>query len=313
MEEKKIKCTLITPMFSLGAYKYEPELRTSELKGAMRYAYRIACPFDTGTLKKDEAELFGSAAGAGQSGGHASPVRLQICGEIEHKLGKLLHYKNEELGYIPTGDLMITALFNQIVFGESMLRHKVDLEWYIDLIKLSLILCGMGRRTRKGRGCFEIEDLVLKNKQQMLDWICSTLNKIASVSSKKSEGIYKIHYETITSTVVCHDKRPVVQKIWAGRKMDKGHICSYLKRVDIACHDLKLGKWGESLDIKITGNPGRKFASPLIIRIVKTKEGYYPLYILIKGVFGDKTIDQHHSQREKFIQELEKRTEGGKQ
>lgn len=71
MEEKKIRCTLITPVFSFGAYQYISELRAPELKGAMRYTYRIACPSDTKMLARDEAELFGNASGS--AAGHASP------------------------------------------------------------------------------------------------------------------------------------------------------------------------------------------------------------------------------------------------
>lgn len=310
MEEKRIGCTLITPLFSFGANRNVPELRTAELKGAMRNLYRIVCPADTKTLKTDEAELFGSAAGSGGLSGHASPIRLLIHGNLKYRKEDLLLHrtkKPEILPCFPEGHFQIRSCLNQaIVRKNSQLSQTADLEWYEDLIKLSLILCGMGRRSRKGRGCFEIDNLKFDNKYQMQEWLCEGLNKIASTSSSGFVQVYKIDKQRIVTTVDCSAKRPVIQKIIIGRKIDKEQIRTYLLAIDITCHKLKECKLG--LNEKITGNikGEKKFASPLLLRVVKTNEGYYPLYIFIKGVYDKEMIDPDCSQREKFIQELEK-------
>lgn len=55
MEESRISGTPITPLYSFGAYQgqtWKPEIRTGELKGMMRYMYRIACPADDPQLEK---------------------------------------------------------------------------------------------------------------------------------------------------------------------------------------------------------------------------------------------------------------------
>lgn len=307
MEEKKIRCTLITPVFSFGAYQYISELRASELKGAMRYTYRIACPSDTKMLARDEAELFGNASGS--AAGHASPIRLLLQGNITPGKKDLLLHRTEKkqiLSCFLAGNLEITACLNQAVLkkGTGPCRG-VDLGWYEDLIKLSLILCGMGRRSRKGRGCFAVDDVIFENKQQMLEWICRILNKTAAASSQKFGTVYEINDQRIFSKAFCQDKRPVIQIIRIGRKMDKRQIDGYLWAVDQTCHELKKGEI--NLPKEITGAAkGGKFASPLLIRIVKTKEGYYPIYVFIKGIYHGKMIDLNCQQREQFICELEK-------
>lgn len=87
--------------------------------------------------------------------------------------------------------------------------------------------------------------------------------------------------------------------------MDKRQIDGYLWAVDQTCHKLKEGEI--NLPKEITGAAkGGKFASPLLIRIVKTKEGYYPIYVFIKGIYHGKMIDLNCQQREQFICELEK-------
>lgn len=309
MEEKMVVCTLITPMFSFGAYENNLELRTAELKGAMRYMYRIACPAITRILAEDEAQLFGAATGAGRLEEHASPIRLMIRGNMKNQSKDLLLHRETKRKILPCfvdGQIQITAYLNPVILRKSSgLCQKVDLEWYENLIKLSLILCGMGRRSRKGRGCFDIADMTFQNKQEMLEWICKTLNEIAAVSSQKVAGAFEVKNQKILSTIDCRDKRPVIQKIWAGQRIEHTHIEGYLLAVDQACHKLKEG---DTELARITGNGShdRKFASPLLIRIVKTKEGYYPVYMLIKGVCNGRIIDFNCSQREQFIGELEK-------
>lgn len=305
MKEMWIRCRLITPMFSFGAYRESAELRTSELKGAMRYTYRIACPSDTKTLAKEEAELFGF--GAGNLDGHASPIRLLIQGNKSTEQECLLLHKNcKKLSCFLNGVIKVRVCLNQnLLKKDNKVHSRIDLEWYGDLIKLSLLLCGMGRRSRKGRGCFDVDDLTFENKEQIQKWLCGTLNKVASAFSQEGlVEVYQMNGEEIVSAIQCSETRPVIQRILIGRRLDKWGIGGYLCSVDKACHALKKG------DLKlqkkeITGTAG-KLASPLLIRIVKAMDGYYPLYIFVKGVFREKIVDKDGFQRKKFIDKLEK-------
>ncbi len=316
MEEKRIYCKLITPLFSFGADKNSAELRSAELKGAMRYTYRMICPSDTRQLAKDEAELFGGATGAKYGTGHISPVRVVMQGDDLRKGEKnlLLHRGGRQyLSCFLGGDIVITAhLSRPIVEKLPEALRPLDLNWYSDLIKLSLMICGMGRRSRKGRGCFQINDLTFANKQHMLEWFCQKLNNIAVVSSQEKDGYYEIQNNVISSKYIINCiKRPIIQKIIVGKMMRQGQVDHYLSVVDELCHQLKRGDLG--LPSEITGNPNRqpKFASPLFIRIIQTEEGYYPLYIFVKGIRNGGEIDPQCTDREKFVEGVEKLWKGG--
>lgn len=317
MEEKKIACSLITPVFSFGAYENAPELRTSELKGAMRYMYRIACLADLEILAADEAELFGSAAGSGKNAGHASPVRLLMQGNLQKKVEPLLLHKPKKktLMCFFCGNFDITVRPNLAGLGPKASFHGiVDLAWYEDLIKLSLIICGLGRRSRKGRGSLEIDGLNFQSKQDFLQWLCLKLNKAASASSSQIINVFEIGDQEIVNFFVFDRRkvpviqkkgiqRPVIQKIRLGKKLRKDQIDKYLGDLDYQCHELKDNHI--ALPKEISGIYHGKFASPLLTRIVRIQDSYYPLYIYLKGVNRYKIIDPHCSDRDAFIKIVE--------
>lgn len=316
MEEKKIYVKLITSLFSYGADQRSPELRATELKGAMRYAYRIICPADTRQLAKDEMELFGAASGFEGGTGHISPIRIAMCSGSENNLKKmnenlLLHKKGKQpKNCFINGDILITARLSRPtadILPEFC--KSADLDWYHDLIRLSLIICGMGRRSRKGRGCFQIEGLAFETRGQMLEWICRKLNKIAVTSSQQVREPYTVSNGEIVSSYGNHNiRRPLIQKIKIGKRMDSTQISLFLRSVDEACHRLKKGEI--KLTQEITGNRGNKFASPLLFRVVQTEEGCYPLYILVKGIRNNREIDSQGIERMQFIQAVEKLQRG---
>ncbi|MBT9778137.1 hypothetical protein GPL15_16680 [Clostridium sp. MCC353] len=316
MEEKNIVCSLITPLFSCGAYKTIPELRTSELKGVMRYVYRISSPSELNTLAKDEAELFGGAAGSGNNTGHASPIRLLIRSEMVKDSKPLLLHKTEKkfpVSCFFDGKFEITARFNQgILSNRSGFQQTVDINWYVDLIKVSLIMCGMGKRCRKGRGCFNIEGASFKTQKDFLEWLCKALNRIGAVSSQNNGGAFMIDREGIRfKGDLSKYKRPIIHKIRLGNKMEKNQIDNYLWAVDEMSHKLKERKLEnddkKTLPIGITGFAGSKgkLASPLLIRIVQLEGGFYPLYIFLKNVSEENWFDRGCFMREKFIYYVE--------
>lgn len=331
MEEKRIVCSLITPLFSYGAYQGTPELRTPELKGAMRYLYRIACPVRTNILAKDEAELFGGPSNSEQKAGHASPVLLSMRGHMKTEMKNLLYHKKSKQPpqeCFAESTFEIVLRYHQSLLGDvPSLSRKVDMEWYSDVTKLSLILCGMGRRSRKGKGCFRIEGEVFENSRKLLEWICSVLNKTAAASSQITARAFQISIGANRSEkeIISNSefnkfcwKRPFIQKIRIGVKMGEKQVNGFLWAIDEACHNLK-GKKIKGIPIDITrASSGGKFASPLLIRIVQTKEGYYPLYIFVNGIYKRRNHADHRStkiqfikvdsdctQRERFIQIIE--------
>lgn len=337
MQEKILTCKCITPLFSCGAYTSNAEVRPSELKGMMRYVYRITCPSSMKALPADEKLLFGAAGAEGSKGNiaYASPLRLMIKLSNGYKLEEisvqqklLLHkkednYRNRKIASIPQGThcRIIIRLHPKLgKIAADKFENKIDIDWYTDLIKLTLILCGMGKRSRKGRGCLMPEEPLLQNKEEALLWICNTLNKIAAVSSEKIKQAYQLENNRISATAETQifnsnpetKYRPVIQKIEFGtmipnkKDVSQDGINRFLELVDYQCHKgkealkmvninnknpdsqreifhtaLAVGNGYVKDGIRILSG---KFASPLLISLIETKEGCYPIYTYVTPV-----------------------------
>lgn len=331
MEEKTINCTILSPMFSYGAYNGKntiPEFRTSELKGLMRYVYRITCPAKSRTLSADEKKLFGGAAGSGgQPSGasgkaaaeHASPVRLAIQkdGTMANSGVLLLHNKegkNPHLNYIASGDVQIIARMNCAATRRAKIAEKeIGLEWYTDLIRLSLTLFGLGQRSRKGRGSVAVQDLTFTNKDKAAEWIFRMLNRVAKTSEESWQGdLYTISGEGIYSNLDEEGcvllRRPLIRRIEFGGRLDQEQVKKYLRSIDEISHDTKGSKNKDERAKKATGWADRKgrLASPLIISLMRTEEGIYPVYTFVHAVLGSSVLDKDFREREEFMKRVEK-------
>lgn len=358
MEERVLKGQLLTHMFSFGENRNVPEFRATELKGAMRYLYRITCPAVVKDLYKCEAELFGGSAGENEGrAGHASPIQLLVSALNQETLEpnpvvkkKLLLHKDNgcELTSLYEGEFQIKIRKN-IHIQESSLSKKADLDWYKNLAGLSLIMCGMGKRSRKGRGRMMLEEYQLKGKADALKWICSVLNQIAGVQNVENRELYKVeneHIQPCTQLVKSNFWkgelfRPVIKKVILGsplfkvkecaEKMEQGDVQDFLRRVDVACHNLLAlchGKDGEGMFGDLIGQQhielratmgaeiGERLASSLIIGLIKTEDGVYPVYTLVKAFKQEEKkkkneekkkieIDSDCKLREIFIEKVE--------
>lgn len=320
MEEKKLTCELITPMFSYGADQKIPEVRVSEIKGMMRYVYRITCPEELKTLARDEAALFGSAAGSQATDtGHASPVQMLVNDSgILNKKGPLIPRKSQKtnMSYIYGRFDLIIRLNPHISKNVQSYFPAADLDWYTDLIMLTFILCGFGKRSRKGRGSVSVKGC-FDGKKNALEYICELLNRVAAVSSGGFKNLYTVRNNQIfpveDSTQI---KRPIIQKIFIGAKLDQKQIEGYLRAIDQACHDLKDAKKKTQEQKMVTGNGSNpRFASPLIISFIDTSEGIFPLYVFVKAIFKEtenyKEIDSDYSERELFIEKVKEKLKLG--
>lgn len=317
MEERKIKCTIITPMFSYGAYQTKyPEVRVSELKGMIRYVYRIICPTPCKLLVKDEAELFGGAAGNEASdAGHASPVRLLVRNNgIEKKSEQLLLHKNKDRRIsLSAGSFEILVRLNPYVSKRMQKQFPaVNLNWYTEFIELTLMLVGLGKRSRKGRGSVAVDDRVFDTKEEILSWICCTLNKVTQISSNPRNGIYTVVKGEISSNYNSHSiKRPLIQKIRTGIKLTQEQVNGYLWAVDQIGHETKEKMKNTPYQPMATGSISPRLASPLIISLIQTREGIYPIYVFVKAICKDREIDFDGKERELFIQNVERKMKGG--
>ena len=316
MEERILSCSIITPLFSYGAYRDTPEFRTAQVKGLMRYVYRISCPSQIQILRKNEGILFGVAS---DGAGNASPVRLAIKGEGEPgKLPLLLHEekkgKNFPMCNLNKGKFQLSIKVRPMLreTEKNMIHQRLDIDWYSDLTILTLTLCGLGRRGRKGRGAVAIEKMKVMGLEQAKEWILDALNRTARMfSDKAEEDFYALSNGIIKPCFKTDEiRRPVIQKIWFGSMMKQEHVAIFLRSIDELCHK-KLEK-GCTDEAKATGYVNRtdRLASPLWISFIQVKDGIYPVYTCVKALIGTRELDVGCKDRDAFVAMLEKKMEG---
>ncbi|MCB8818365.1 type III-B CRISPR module RAMP protein Cmr1 [Desulfosporosinus shakirovi] len=301
MNKSILHCAVISPMFSYGNQKLE--LRPTELKGIMRYIYRIANhSVDTKLLYKVESKYFGDAEE------HASPVRLQMkvagikLGLQPLLLHKPIDDKNKKKPHFEIGttfDVVIRTLFR----ANKDVDEKPH-EWYKELVLLSIVLGGLGKRTRRGRGCVTTTELTQKNNQQLLMWVTDHLNEI-----NDNKFLYEIKNGVIVAVAdLSRFKRPVIEKIEIGKEIKD--INAFLESVDEAAHTIKC-TWHKRMpdDKFATGfvvpkrdsNGSGRFSSSVIVSVTQTSDGIFPIYTYVKAIYNSSPLDIDCQERDEFI------------
>lgn len=316
-----LKGQMLSQLFSSGAYSQKFEFRSAELKGMIRYMYRIAYQGNLAELKKSEAELFGGAVGSiDNEDGHASPIKLVVTsrgsiGDNKLLLHKKESYKNEKIKRpepILKSPKANWVTIIKISENKRVKQGNVDLEWYRDLLILTLMICGVGKRSRKGRGRIKFkEQKKFDNLEVVAKWICEVLNKLTD-----NNDVYNVKDEKIEVKNKNGDNRPTILEIRFGAKLDiatdnnnKTEVDrylettnQYLKKVDNLCHDWK-SIYTKKNDPIGMGSP--RFASSLIIGFVHTEEGIYPIYTFVKAVRNKTPFDMDLVIRNEFFNAIE--------
>ena len=159
----EVSIEVLTPMFSYSISK-EPEFRVTELKSLMRSTLREYYSWHSlSEMKKEESRLFGSL-------NKKSPIIFRIKNKklnINYK--NLVLHKDTELKCIDKGSKIQLYMIIDIDNKEN--KEKVVKE-YIDLLLLSAIIGGVGKRSRKGLGSFIIRDInELKNQKEYNEYV----------------------------------------------------------------------------------------------------------------------------------------------
>lgn len=325
MEEIKLRYSVVTPLFGYGAYQKIGEIRTSEIKGIMRYVYRITCPTAISNLFAVEKELFGSPAVSNENdlvegtdsalsspaGGHASPIRLSVRWERKTASEKLLLHDKRERNYpkpcISDGVFYLVMRMNQALGTKPIIDGKQDinLNWYADLARLAFIFCGVGQRSRKGRGRADLLDSKFTSREEAARWICKVLNQTAIVARGQDDlETYTYQNTQITPLYSPSDVRhPVIQKIQFGNRLNQYQIRTYLAVVDKLCHDDMLNNRNNVNRALGSANP--RFASSLWLGMVRTDEGIFPVYLFVTALKKNKLIDRDLSERNQFVADVE--------
>lgn len=309
MKKSILNCTVISPMFSYGKCL---ELRPTELKALMRYMYRAAnLQSNTKKLFKcesykldDTKEIFkcGSCESCkfGDAENHPSPVRLQMQLKGSAKQNYYRDYLLKHRNAVKLACYQPGKRFNITI----RTHNNVNINWYENWVKLSLILGGMGRRSRRGRGCVAIDNMP-STKQDLMEWVKTQLNNI------NSENPYQLNNnEIVNQPDLIEDlKRPVIEKIRLGKGITD--IDKFLTAVDKASHHIKRNfKTKENFATGFTKRRER-FASSLIISVIKVEDKgkaiLLPIYTFVKPIHEKYNFekDKANDERNSFISKIE--------
>ncbi|MFQ8664349.1 type III-B CRISPR module RAMP protein Cmr1 [Anaerostipes caccae] len=139
--KKRIKLELITAMGTHGANNKELEFRITELKSAMRFWWRAVQCFDSAEeLYRKESALFGSL-------GRKAPVSIR-----QYKFDRP-NAQSIKLGKGGTVDFFEEG---EVIEIELLSHDSEKLDKYLQILKLTSYLGGIGQRSRKGYGAFKI-------------------------------------------------------------------------------------------------------------------------------------------------------------
>lgn len=278
MKTITFECETLTPMFLGGADGQTPELRPPSIKGLMRFWWR-AMNGHLEKLKKKESEIFGAS---------------------EEKIGRskfnirILNNNLETQGYSPVPHSTTKKFkFQGIVPKQKILivlSSQHDIGKYSDILKVSFILGGLGKRARRGFGSVKIFNV--GNQPYNVEY---ELRNILKLVNNMGDNKYKIGKR---NTIELKDnltvQYPFLKEIQLGKEYNSWK--ELLKKVGEASHNHNIDSLGYA--------KGReRLASPVYVSVLKNRENkYLPVISTLNTVFKSigKNID---SQRQNKFKE----------
>lgn len=261
----------ITPMF-LGGADGNAELRPPSIKGLMRFWWRAVKGIDVDTLYKEEVKFFGGTD-------YKSPFKIKIesnnlltkdCNPLPHKTNSRFKFQ----GFCEKQEIELT------------LSCKENIEIYEKILKITLLLGGLGKRSRRGFGSLKIKQLDFNPINSLSDTILSLLNNI-------SENKFELRNLIIKRISNSNERYPNISEIHFGEI--KSTPDEILKTIGQASHSNRDNSLGSA-------NP--RLSSPIIVRIQKINEDkYLPIIIRLNTNFPP-NFHFNMEKQEVFIKEV---------
>lgn len=315
MERKVVVGEAISPVVSQDGSQ-QLDLRPSEWKALMRRTWRsLQREPSTEKLYKREVAYFG---GVLESHSVAAPIRFQA------KFKKTVNKKREVMLLHRERSFKKNAYSYGTSF-EYVFRyqpHMVDssvVDTYVELFELSLLLGGIGLRSRRGRGAVSPKRIAESKERAVL--IGETAEEVAEEILQKIVRIdpeapfardeMNIYRTADDSKRV---KYPVIEKIEVGQPID--NVPSFLKRVDQTSHRVKKMSYHMKKKKRLrshellTGEGGTsRFSSSLVVTLVRSGTNIYPLYVQLRAVKGNRVLNAspERDDRIEFVNQLEGR------
>lgn len=243
MTIKKItfRCRVLTPLFMAGADSMTPELRAPSLKGAMRFWWRaVQAEGDLERLKITEAGIFGGACE--DEGKSSFRIRITGAGPLRTSSYQLLpHHSGDGNCFCAASrggrcdkGMRRRAIspgqkFNISLFYDR-LHPAFPPERLRALFTLTSILGGLGKRSRRGFGSFEINSVDGDGLEREI-----SLEYIGKLLDVLAPGKYRVKKSSIVLDGACGGQYPFIREIAVGRPY--GSAEALLKTIGRASHD----------------------------------------------------------------------------
>jgi CRISPR-associated protein Cmr1 len=225
-------------MFIAGANQNSPEIRSSSIKGLIRYWWRATqAESNLENLRNLEGALFGTVI----KPAHKSPVAIRM------------HSKNPMIANhkpVPHKGYLVKAINVGFEFSIDLIFRN-EIASYADILDLAMILGGLGRRSRRGFGATKRIDQGSEHTISM-DYVYSLLTKITHAQYKKNNSRIILH-----QNVRLH--YPYIRKIEIGKDWD-----SWKELLEYISKETKRNKTLIEANRKNT-----RFASPIWISVLE--------------------------------------------
>lgn len=265
-----------------GADTRRPSLRSSGLKGILRFWWRAAHPnLENAKRKQQEQQIFGGTLSLGDKKDKRTQPRkssliLQIRGKPFFTTNDLIPHKRNIGRNSPSASFGPGERF-EIVFR---LRNSefCSIEKLEALLKISALLGGIGRRTRRGMGGFIVLD---QENPQTLDSNGEALKEIAGLLQILNPEVYTWEKEKqcILPLDTYTQPYPFIKQIQIGEKSwsDLDALLLHIGKCTSTLHGQYKKKGEENSYQKALGAGRPRFASPVYVSVVKIGTSFHPI------------------------------------
>ncbi len=268
-----------------GADGKTHELRPPSIKGVMRFWWRaVQAEGELCELKKNEAAIFGSSD-AGRS-----KVAIRAVATLSHQNIKVLTHRDDETYGKTDSKGKIKKSVNDEGFhiGQKLeirlnLTNEVKLTNGINfddkmlgwLFKLTILLGGLGGRSRRGYGSIMIVEQAFISINKVIVNIDKLLNNL-------KPGYYKNERSAIKITKEPEQKEyPYIEKVEIGAQYNS--YDELLKQIKKASSDYNDDALGYARNEK-------RLASPIYVSVVEISNKYHPVVTTLHNNANNKNV-----------------------
>lgn len=274
MNSVTFECEIITPMFLAGADEKTPELRPPSIKGMMRFWWRaIKGEEDIKKLGKEEGALFGS--NNEKIGKSKFLIRIIANNLMTNDFSPVPHSTKT----FKFKGFNIRQTYSIVLSGKDNITN------FKAICELSMLLGGLGKRSRRGFGSVHGKNWNFTSDNGVIQFILDRLNSIQDDFYTKDTKIYR------RSSPVAN--YPFIKEIALG-KPEKDPF-DLLKKIGQASHDYRDNTLG-------SGQP--RMASPIYVSITKMGNEFIPIITTLNSAFPSSYPSRNMTKQLQFRESL---------